>query len=90
MLARSTIGTGLELMESNSNEWIPVEDSMREDEVMILAGETLQRLTDMQVKGALHRVGKSTASRINLIYELRPKEPIYYPWHQIHKGATTE
>jgi len=81
VLAKSSISEGLEITEGVTGNWRPIERSMRENDVLVLIGETLERVTDHRVKGNLHRVEKSTKPRLNLTFEMRPRLPIYYPWN---------
>jgi len=71
---------GLELFNTSSDSWIQMESVMEDNQVVVLIGETLNRLSNGRYKGVLHRVGKSSASRYNMALELRPKVPIYYDW----------
>eukprot|EP01114_Cavostelium_apophysatum_P021566 TRINITY_DN7568_c0_g1_i1.p1 TRINITY_DN7568_c0_g1~~TRINITY_DN7568_c0_g1_i1.p1 ORF type:complete len:286 (-),score=34.91 TRINITY_DN7568_c0_g1_i1:6-863(-) len=72
---------GLEVTDLKSGSYLGVEQFMEDGrDLLVLPGETLQRLTGGKVRGNLHRVVKNGQSRINMAYEMRPKAPIYYPW----------
>jgi len=89
VLAKATT-PGLELQHPITETWTIIENYIQDNHIILLPGETLQRLTDNQFKGNLHRVGKASRDRINLTYEMRPKHPIYYPWHQLDKNSDTQ
>lgn len=60
--------------------WINFEQFMEETDVVVILGETLQRLSGGKARGTLHRVSEGKQSRYNLIFEIRPLIPIYHSW----------
>jgi isopenicillin N synthase-like dioxygenase len=78
---------GLEFLDSDNN-WVELEPLMKENDVIVLIGETFQRLSDGKYKGALHRVGRGDRSRYNLALEVRPKIPIYHAWNTLKSNKS--
>ena len=61
---------GLEVLDTHSNQWIPVEAVCREGKDLILfGGKALQAATEGAIKGTLHRVRRGPNSRYCFIYE---------------------
>lgn len=63
-------------------EWVTMEPLMRADQVGVLVGESLRRLTGGALPACLHRVvsNGSHCERSNVIYELRPAGNVFHPW----------
>eukprot|EP01121_Diplochlamys_sp_Union-15-3_P000174 TRINITY_DN10161_c0_g1_i1.p1 TRINITY_DN10161_c0_g1~~TRINITY_DN10161_c0_g1_i1.p1 ORF type:complete len:179 (+),score=17.98 TRINITY_DN10161_c0_g1_i1:137-673(+) len=80
VLGRGTMN-GLEIRDSFlSDDWISIEKYMTDNEVVVIAGETLNLVSGGRIKGGLHWVNKSEKERLNLTFEMRTAFPIYWPW----------
>eukprot|EP00039_Didymoeca_costata_P003347 m.67055 g.67055 ORF g.67055 m.67055 type:complete len:172 (-) comp11855_c0_seq1:279-794(-) len=76
------LGDGKDGMEvvGDKREWTVLEPIMKDNQVVVLVGETLSRVTNGAYPACLHRVSEGDTTRINIAYELRPVVSIFCPW----------
>lgn len=48
--------------------------------LLVIVGETLERLTQGRLSACQHRVVKVAGDRLNLAYEMRPRVNVWHPW----------
>ncbi|CAE7607161.1 ftsH [Symbiodinium natans] len=53
---------------------------------LVIAGETLERLSAGQHPACLHRVAHISEPRFNMAFELRPRCNVWHPWQQLEKA----
>jgi isopenicillin N synthase-like dioxygenase len=68
--------------ENDGAEWVCGESLYNDNQVMVIVGESLCRLTGFLLPACVHRVvhNEDGRDRINAIYELRPSVHIYEEW----------
>lgn len=74
---------------AESLEWVTIEPMMQPNQVVVLVGESLRRLTGGALPACLHRVVQNEArqERMNAIYELRPSVNIFQDWAAMSETA---
>ncbi len=73
ILPKATV-PALEIYDfTDAGEWLAIEDSLSSDELLILAGETLSKITNHYFLASAHRVRNTFSSRISIAYQLRAK-----------------
>lgn len=73
---------GLEVFDSDKNDWYLIENVMKENQLIVIIGESLELLSNRRMHGLLHRVGHfEEGSRLNIAFELRPRKHIFHPWN---------
>lgn len=48
--------------------------------LLVIVGETLERLSGGRLAACQHRVAKVVGPRLNLAYEMRPRQNVWHPW----------
>lgn len=73
-----------------SQPWVLLEPLMAENEVVVLIGESLGRLTGGAFPPCLHRVVDNVLqrARINIAFELRPAKAVYSVWETMQPTPT--
>jgi isopenicillin N synthase-like dioxygenase len=65
---------GLEILHPDSKQWLKVEQHCSPlEDVVVFGDQVLQDISQGVYPAAIHRVSKNTASRLSLVYELRPR-----------------
>eukprot|EP00035_Acanthoeca_spectabilis_P009081 m.162471 g.162471 ORF g.162471 m.162471 type:complete len:323 (+) comp14606_c0_seq3:42-1010(+) len=74
---------------AESLEWVTIEPMMQPNQIVVLVGESLRRLTGGALPACLHRVVQNEArqERMNAIYELRPSVNIFQDWAAMSETA---
>ncbi len=66
--------SGLEILHPDIKQWLTIERHCSPlEDVIVFADQVLQDISRGVYPAAIHRVNKNTASRLSLVYELRPK-----------------
>lgn len=71
----------LEVMDLHENgQWIDLEGSSNPSQAVVLAGATLEKLTQGKILAAPHRVKKSALKRFSIVFQLRaePQTKIHH------------
>uniref|UniRef100_A0A0G4G7U0 Fe2OG dioxygenase domain-containing protein n=1 Tax=Chromera velia CCMP2878 TaxID=1169474 RepID=A0A0G4G7U0_9ALVE len=89
---------GLEIFDPHASEWTLVEPRLLQESLteqaggqvlLVLAGQSLSRLSGGRIWGCLHRVSTppeaSGKPRVNMVYEVRPSVPLYYSWGSVEE-----
>ena len=68
--------------ENDGGEWVCGESLYNKNQVMVIVGESLCRLTGFSLPASVHRVvhNENGRDRINAIFELRPAVHIFEEW----------
>lgn len=65
---------GLEIFHRDTKQWLKIEQHCTPlEDVIVFGDQVLQDISRGLYPAAIHRVSKSTDSRLSLVYELRPR-----------------
>lgn len=62
---------GLEVFEGSEGKWRLIEPELGPHDLVVLASETMQRVTQGTIKGSMHRVVGSGEQRFSMAFEMR-------------------
>jgi hypothetical protein len=66
-----TLSPALEVYDfSDAGEWLQAEKSLSDDELLILVGETLSKITNYHFIACAHQVVRTPKERISIVYQL--------------------
>jgi len=63
------------------------QDSSGDIVLLVVVGETLERLSAGTFPSCRHRVARCQGLRFNMAYELRPRMNVFHPWATLVSGA---
>eukprot|EP00927_Polykrikos_kofoidii_P075203 TRINITY_DN71295_c0_g1_i1.p1 TRINITY_DN71295_c0_g1~~TRINITY_DN71295_c0_g1_i1.p1 ORF type:complete len:390 (+),score=67.49 TRINITY_DN71295_c0_g1_i1:173-1342(+) len=57
-------------------------------QLLVIVGETLERLSGARLASCRHRVVPASGPRMNIAYELRPNVNVWHPWEELEAASS--